>query len=83
MMINRELNNNRIGWRTPNVKQATFRVGDTVELAGMYVCVPCGYKKFFTKGKIFPRCFACMKKDTYKGDSFFHDFELWELIEES
>ena len=83
MIINQEQNDSRIGWRTPNVRQATFQVGDAVKLAGTYVCVPCGYKKFFKEGQVFPRCFACMKKSKYNDDDFFHDLELWELIKES
>jgi hypothetical protein len=61
-------------------QNATFNVGSTVQKDGTYVCVPCGAKKKFKKGQVFTRCFSCMKKEKYDGDSYFKDLGLWELI---
>jgi hypothetical protein len=60
---------------------AQFKVGETVQKAGTYVCVPCGYKKEYIVGERFARCLSCMRGKQYEGDSFFHDLELWEPIE--
>ena len=56
----------------------TFQTGMKVTEEGWYVCVPCGYKKFFKKGMRFPRCIKCFgqaKKEFTQG------LELWEKIE--
>ena len=58
----------------------TFNIGDRVQKGGMYVCVPCGYKKQFKKGDVFPRCFVCLEGKKYKGDDYFKDLGLWEFL---
>ncbi len=38
-------------------------VGDRVPEEGRYVCVPCGFKKAFKAGDVFPECISCMKDE--------------------
>jgi hypothetical protein len=58
-----------------------FKVGEAVQKAGIYICVPCGYKKKYKAGERFARCLSCMRGKQYEGDDFFHDLELWEPVE--
>ena len=60
----------------------TFEIDSMAKQDGMYICVPCGYKKRFRQGDIFPRCFSCLKKKTYNGDKYIKGLGLWELLEE-
>jgi len=54
-----------------------FRVGKRVEEAGYYLCVPCGYKRYFKEGSKFPPCLGCMKDVKRR---FRKGFELWEKV---
>jgi len=58
----------------------TFQTGMKVVEEGWYVCVPCGYKKFFKKGMRFPRCIKCFGG---QGKEFMKGLELWEKFEAS
>ena len=42
-------------------KKAVYKVGEEVVINGLYVCVPCGYKKKFVIGDTFPQCLDCMR----------------------
>lgn len=57
---------------------ATYQVGSAVEESGCYICVPCGYKKYLSKGSRFPRCLKCMGKR----EEFIRGLELWERYHE-
>ena len=60
---------------TKDMLLSTFRVGALVEIAGDYICVPCGYKKRLEKGDRFPKCVQCLGKEE---GTFRQGFELWE-----
>lgn len=38
-----------------------YKIGERVKIKGLYVCVPCGYKKLFKKGDRFTACTNCMR----------------------
>jgi len=38
-----------------------YKVGEKVRISGLYVCVPCGYKKKLEVGNTFPPCEGCMR----------------------
>jgi len=61
-------------------KGDTFNVDSEVPCSGGYICVPCGDKKHFSEGEVFPRCSACIEK---KGnpDKLRKGLGLWELLE--
>ncbi|MEX0668818.1 MAG: hypothetical protein WD061_03720 [Candidatus Saccharimonadales bacterium] len=61
-------------------KGTVFDVGEEITCSGLYVCVPCGYKKEFVEGNILPRCFDCIDKED-NPDNLTKDLGLWELIE--
>ena len=54
-----------------------YKVGDIVAETGIYVCVPCGYKKHLKKRERFPACIACMDKKEH----YIKGMELWEKVE--
>ena len=39
----------------------TFNIGDKVKVNGKYICVPCGYKRMYSTGEGFTRCYSCLK----------------------
>jgi len=57
-----------------------FNIGWMVQKSGIYICVPCGYKRAFKVGDILPECFGCMKGKKYDGDDYFSGLGLWELL---
>ena len=64
-----------------NVKKGdTFNIAHTVIKNGTYICVPCGYKKYFKEGEVFPSCFSCLRGKKYKDDIYMKDLGLWEFI---
>jgi len=38
-----------------------YKIGEKVQISGLYVCVPCGYKRKFAAGDVFAECMGCMK----------------------
>lgn len=62
-----------------NREIATYKVGQTAEESGCYICVPCGYKRYFTAGERFTNCLKCFGK----GQRFKKGLELWEKIDSS
>jgi len=58
----------------------TYEVNDTVPEDGLYVCVPCGHSKKFTKGERFLPCLSCMQGREYKDEEFIEGIEMWERI---
>lgn len=63
----------------PKLEHAlTFKVGEPVPESGYYVCVPCGYKKYYKKGESFTSCMGCMAE---LPEEFAPGLELWEKVE--
>ncbi len=60
----------------------TFNVESIVPKSGIYICVPCGYKRAFKKGDCFPLCFSCLEGKKYNGDRYMKGLGLWELLED-
>jgi len=61
----------RICLTSENYKKIlNLEVGWRVKQDGMYVCVPCGYRRRFNEGDIFPSCFACLKNKKYDDDIY-------------
>lgn len=58
---------------------ATYKVGQIAEESGYYICVPCGYKKYFAAGRRFTSCLKCFGK----GQRLKKGLELWERIDEN
>lgn len=38
-----------------------YKIGQRVTISGLYVCVPCGYKRRLRVGDVFPACMGCMR----------------------
>jgi hypothetical protein len=57
----------------------SFRVGQQVREEGLYICVSCGYKKYFREEMQFPGCLECLRKN--KRGTFINGMELWEKID--
>ena len=67
-------------------------VGKKAQVSGVYVCVPCGYKRSFSAGETFPTCIACLGKGVTQtndfgdleadGEPIAADLETWELLKE-
>jgi len=64
-----------------------YKIGEMVRVAGLYVCVPCGYRKRLNAGDTFPSCLNCMRKqqelDEFDPDAFAENLETWELLEQA
>jgi len=63
-----------------DISSKTYNIGCVVPCSGFYVCVPCGYKKYFERGGKFTRCFGCLENKKNEGDHYFKDLGLWELV---
>jgi len=57
----------------------TYKVGVAVPEDGLYICVPCGNKKYLKAGARFGSCLKCLGKDRRL---FRRGLELWEKIYE-
>ncbi len=55
-----------------------FNVDTKVVVDGLYICVPCGDKKYFQADEIFPRCFECISNEG-NPDKLRKGLGLWEL----
>lgn len=62
---------------TKNQNLSTFKTGGVVEEDGWYVCVPCGYKKYFKEGNLFTKCLKCLQG---RKENFRKGMELWERM---
>lgn len=65
-----------------------YKVGEKVRVSGLYVCVPCGYRKRLSAGDTFPSCTNCLRKqqeevDEFDPDAFAENLETWELLEQT
>ncbi|MBI4092391.1 MAG: hypothetical protein HY420_00525 [Candidatus Kerfeldbacteria bacterium] len=56
----------------------TYNKDDTVEQDGNYVCVPCGYNRYFRKGEQFTECMSCLSGTKDGHEEFAAGLELWE-----
>ncbi len=65
--------------RNKDVNNETYKVGSVVPDDGLYICVPCGSKKFLKAGARFTTCLQCFGK---KRRLFRRGLELWEKIHE-
>ena len=61
----------------------TFDIGDEVKTEGMYICVPCGYQRRYSRGERFIRCFKCLRGMRDEGEPFIKDLGLWEYLGKS
>ena len=60
-----------------------YKVGQKVKINGLYVCVPCGYKKRYTVGDVFAPCTGCMRVSRPVSDVEFQEAEeMGEEIDE-
>lgn len=57
-------------------EKSTYRVGERVRRGGQYVCVPCGYKRIFAAGEVFPPCINCMRVSRPVSDDEFEEAAL-------
>ena len=48
-----------------------YKVGEKVKIRGVYVCVPCGYKRKFKIGDIFSSCLGCMRVSRWISETEF------------
>lgn len=60
--------------KNPNL---TYKMGSIVPEDGLYICVPCGYKKYLKAGRRFKSCLKCFGKNWRL---FKRGLELWEKI---
>jgi len=56
-----------------------YKGGTRIRISGVYVCVPCGYRRRFNKGEIFPRCIKCMDKKQFQDEELDSNPGIWEL----
>lgn len=56
----------------------TYNRGDPVEDSGEYVCVPCGYHRYFREGEQFTECLSCLSGSKDGHEDFAAGLELWE-----
>lgn len=63
-------------------KNTTYNKGDAVEESGNYICVPCGYHRFFRKGEQFTECMSCLSGTINGHEEFAEGLELWEKMQE-
>lgn len=52
-----------------------YKIGQKVQISGFYVCVPCGYKRKFAAGDVFPECMGCMKTSRPVSDAEIQEAE--------
>jgi len=67
-------------YKNENDDTTTYKVGDVVPEDGLYICVPCGNKKYLKTGERFKSCLQCLGK---KKRLFRRGLELWERIFET
>jgi len=65
--------------RENKTKNAVYKVGSIIPEDGLYICVPCGNKKYLKAGAHFENCLKCLGKDWRL---FRRGLELWEKIHE-
>lgn len=55
--------------------------GEVVPASGQYVCIPCGYIRYFEAGARFTECLACLAGTAY-GPEGFHEYEkeFWQFL---
>lgn len=53
-----------------------YHVGQRVTISGQYVCVPCGYRRTFAVGDVFPPCINCMRVSKPVSDIEFEEAAL-------
>jgi len=56
----------------------TYNKGEVVNDDGNYVCVPCGYNRYFRKGEVFTECMSCLSGTKAGDEEFAEGLELWE-----
>ncbi len=61
-------------------KENIYNVGDVVPADGEYACVPCGYKKTYKAGEIFPECISCLEKFKDVDMDEVSDEGVWEKV---
>lgn len=69
MHVLRQINNQNM------LEGILYKVGQKVKVAGLYVCVPCGNKKRFQEGDVFPQCLGCMRTSRPVTDTEFQEAE--------
>ncbi|MBI4085052.1 MAG: hypothetical protein HY432_00915 [Candidatus Liptonbacteria bacterium] len=65
--------------RENKTKNTVYKVGSIIPESGLYICVPCGNKKYLRAGARFGNCLKCLGKDWRL---FRKGLELWEKIYE-
>lgn len=62
--------------------EKTYNKGDVVEEDGDYVCVPCGYNRYFRMGEQFTECMSCLSGTSDGHEEYVQGLELWEKVSE-
>jgi len=57
------------------IEGIVYKVGEKVQISGLYVCVPCGYKRSFVVGNILPQCISCMRTSKPVSDAEIQEAE--------
>lgn len=56
----------------------SYNKGDAAPDDANYVCVPCGYNRYFRKGEVFTECMSCLSGTPHGEDEYAEGLELWE-----
>ena len=59
-----------------------YNKGDAVPEHGMYVCVPCGYKKELKSGDTFGECTSCLAGTEEGNEEYVAGTGMWEKFQE-
>ena len=60
-----------------------YKLGEKVKIRGLYVCVPCGYKRRLKRGNVFPSCIGCMSVSRWvTNDEFLEAEAMGEEVDE-
>ncbi|MBU0964372.1 hypothetical protein KKC06_05025 [Patescibacteria group bacterium] len=65
-----------------NEENKTHSKGEAVPEAGIYVCVPCGFKKEYQEDEKFGECTSCLAGTSEGSDEYAEGLELWEKLNE-
>jgi len=65
------------------IKNNIYNKGDTVPENGIYVCVPCGYKKELKVGNIFSECTSCLAGTEEGDEEYVTGTGMWEKFSEN
>lgn len=59
-----------------------YNKGDLVPESGVYVCVPCGFKRELHGGEQFPECISCFSGTEEGDEQYVEGLEMWEKVKD-